>query len=290
MLKKQSLQLLTYSINQILPAAGNGIGIRPCQKALDFSPHLVVRGLSSMFIKARQLPGGDVPGERAICTTSCLEKRQSPLTVQTPRWKKAAIERRQLLTQLRKPKSLDTLKAEIKLATDPVNISLCTTTRIQPLPEEIETVTRLKPEIFLSRDEQMIVCYHPAPLYPKQNTKESYVAPEWHGNPIELADYSDVLTEEQESEVKSLMGSDSNLWTATVLGHMMKVKPGVISEKFPYTREQQTKYHLERNMLQEWGKVKRMNYRKYQFQERIEYIKKTRGEEAVVHFKGKFKV
>ncbi len=62
--------------------------------------------------------------------------------MQTPRWKKAAIERRQLLTQLRKPKSLDTLKAEIKLATDPVNISLCTTTRIQPLPEEIETVTR----------------------------------------------------------------------------------------------------------------------------------------------------
>ncbi len=62
MLKKQSLQLLTYSINQILPAAGNGIGIRPCQKALDFSPHLVVRGLSSMFIKARPLPGGDVPG------------------------------------------------------------------------------------------------------------------------------------------------------------------------------------------------------------------------------------
>eukprot|EP00794_Sanderia_malayensis_P006122 gene6122-6826_t len=224
-------------------------------------------------------------GRRLICTTSKLEKRQSPLTVRTPRWKTAAIERKQFVTQLRKPRSLDNLKAEIQLDRNPVNLNLFTTTRIGTPPQDNATAIRTKPNVMLSKDESFFICYHPEPIYQKEKTKDAWERPKWYGEQNDIENYKEEMTDKQIAEAKLLIEEDSNLWSAPMLGHMMKVKPSVISDIFPRTREQDRNYHIERQMLTEFGKVRRMDYRKYQNKERIEYIRKTRGEDAVIEFK-----
>lgn len=248
-------------------------------------------GLSSHFNLENQLLNRLLfSSKRQICTTSVLDKRQSPLTIGTPAWKKAAIARKSLVTQLRKPKSLETIEAEMKLENRPVDLNIYTTTIIRRLPEDKAPITRLQPEIFMSKDDRTVICYHPAALYPREKTRESWERPKWYGSLYDIAEYSDSFTEEQESEAKSLIESDAKLWNVTALGHMLHVKPVIISEKFPQSQEQISELKLEQNMLREWGKVKRMDYRKYQNQERIEYVRKTRGEEAVKKFKRKMNI
>ena len=64
------------------------------------------------------------------------------MTIGTPAWKKAAIARKSLVTQLRKPKSLETIEAEMKLENRPVDLNIYTTTIIRRLPEDKAPITR----------------------------------------------------------------------------------------------------------------------------------------------------
>ena len=79
---------------------------------------------------------------QGICTTVHLGKRQSPRTVGIPAWKKAAIDRKQFVAKLRKPKSEETIKAEIRLQQKEKEFSMFTTSRIRNLPKEKEFETR----------------------------------------------------------------------------------------------------------------------------------------------------
>ena len=80
--------------------------------------------------------------QRQIHTSATLEKRQSPRTVGIPAWKKAAIDRKQHVTKLRKPKSEETIRSEIRLEMQEKELSFYTTTRIRNVPKNQETEMR----------------------------------------------------------------------------------------------------------------------------------------------------
>ena len=80
--------------------------------------------------------------QRQIHKSATLEKRQSPRTVGIPAWKKAAIDRKQHVTKLRKPKSEETVRSEIRLEMQEKELSFYTTTRIRNVPKHQETDMR----------------------------------------------------------------------------------------------------------------------------------------------------
>ncbi|XP_065066700.1 uncharacterized protein LOC135692488 [Rhopilema esculentum] len=221
-------------------------------------------------------------------TSISLDKRQSPRTVGIPAWRKASIDRKEFVSKLRKPKSEETIKAEMRLEKQEKDLSLFTSSRIRNLPKEKETVNRLQPEVFLSRDENTVVCYHPVPNYPKEKTRLSWERPSWFGEPNVVSLYSDEMTMAQEDEARKLRDSDPRLWTASTLGHMMKVKPSIINDKIPLTSEQRFELEIEKKLLLEWGKEKRQDYTKYQILEILDYIRETRGETAVKDYRKVF--
>ena len=59
-----------------------------------------------------------------------------------PAWKKAAFDRKQFVAKLRKPKSEEAIKAEIRLQQKDKEFSMFTTSQIRILPEEKEFVSR----------------------------------------------------------------------------------------------------------------------------------------------------
>jgi len=227
---------------------------------------------------------------RGFCITAHLEKRQSPRTVGIPAWRKAAIDRKQFVARLRKPKSEETIKAEIRLREKDQEFTFFTTSRIRNIPKEKEVATRIQPEVFLSKDRNTIICYHPAPNYPKEKTKIAWERPSWYGDRFVVKEYSDSLTEEQVEEAKKLREVNSKLWTASVLGHMFKVKAEVVNEQLPLTQDQQFEKDVEKKLLYEWGKIRRLEYKKYQNREILEYIRETRGEAAVSEFRQKMDI
>ena len=75
-------------------------------------------------------------------TSTSLDKRQSPRTVGIPAWRKASIDRKEFVAKLRKPKSEETIKAEMRLEKQEKDLSLFTSSRIRNLAKEKETVNR----------------------------------------------------------------------------------------------------------------------------------------------------
>ena len=78
---------------------------------------------------------GPIQGTSAISTSSPHQK-SGPKTVGVPAWAKAVQRRRRSVMRLHKPKSMEQIQAEYRVANDPLELSVYTTTRRGPLTTE----------------------------------------------------------------------------------------------------------------------------------------------------------
>lgn len=79
-------------------------------------------------------PLGAVQVVRTVSTTQPCLKR-TPHTVGVPAWAKATQRRRRSLARLQRPKTIEKIQAEYRLANDPTELNLYTTTRRGPVTE-----------------------------------------------------------------------------------------------------------------------------------------------------------
>jgi len=220
-------------------------------------------------------------------TSSCVSKK-TPHTIGTMSWVKASRRRKYLEKGMKeKPRGDHQIIKENILARTEPQIEFLTTSRTKTrMNEDVMHQYLVEPTVFLSKDQQTIICYHPpSKPVPEHFTKRATSSKVLGIPDREFDNFKETMTKEQIEEAKQLREKDPSLWTANTLAIMMQVKPNVISESVPLSRDLALAVRAEKKLFDGMSVNNRKKFKDLQTWERMKYVEETRGLQYASWFK-----
>jgi len=223
---------------------------------------------------------------RSITTNTVLYKR-TPHTVRTMSWVRAARRRKHLEQKMKDTEKTEheVLKEEQLARTSPEIEFRLPSYKPRPIDDNVMNQLHIKPEVFLSRDRETIICYHPPPRdYPFSHTKHSKGISLFDIDPRIIETFKSRITNEEIMEGLKLRDNDAHLWDTNALAKLFRVKPDVVKANIPISKEQEEMVKAEKELFKSMSAMKRRQVRDLQRWERLKYIKETRGKKDAKQF------
>jgi len=249
----------------------------PHFKILKYYVILVVKSIGSLQVL------------RSITTNSVLYKH-TPHTIGVMSWVRAKRRRKYLEQKMKDfEKTDEQIMSEEQLGRSVPEIEFRLPAReTRPINEHVMNQLSIKPEVFLSKDEKTIICYHPPQKdYPEHFTKPCVGVPTLVRGVNKKYDHrlQSHMTDEEIKEGLELQEKDPCLWSADHLANLFIVKPEVVKLNLPLSKEQKEVERAERELVEGLSNSKRQRYYYLQFWARLKYVKETRGDEDAKRFK-----
>lgn len=153
---------------------------------------------------------------------------------------------------------------------------------LREIDEDVMNQLHFIPHVFLSKDKQTIVCYHPPPKdYPESFTKP---ARSTALNPDAEETFRDVITAEEIAEGTELL-RNTRIWSSKALSKLFKVKKAVVEANIQLTEEQSQIFKAEQSIYACMSQMKRRKFQQLKTWERVKYVRETRGKDEANWFK-----
>lgn len=220
--------------------------------------------------------------------TSAVPHKRTPATIGIMSWVRSANRRRYLEQKMKDiVKSESGLIKEEQLSQSEPKIEFLNSSRIHDkLNEDTMHSHLIRPTVFLSKDRQTVICYHPPPKsYPEEFTKRA-VGKSLFGMSEDLINtFKSSMTDDEIKEAKTLQTEDPRLWNSNALSKLFKVKPEVMSRLVPMSKHDFVRAEAEKEVYKAMSVMKRKQFRDLQHWQRQKYVRETRGQEFANWYK-----
>jgi len=214
-------------------------------------------------------------------STSSIACKKTPHTVGVMSWVKANKRRKHLEKKMKeKPREDHQIVKEHILERMEPEIEFLTSSRVKTrMNDEVMNRNSTEPTVFLSKDRQTIICYHPPPpSLPEQFTKRATASKKLGLTSAVFEHFQDSLTDDQIQEAKNLREQDPVLWSANALAVLMQATPQTINEHIPLTRDQSSIVRAEKELYGTMSVNNRKKFKDLQVWERMKYVNERRDE------------